>query len=161
MIAEKGHAPKNRAMNRPINRHCCAVEIGGVGVMIEGEAGAGKTSLALGLVEAARGRGIEAFFIADDQALVERRGGKIIARVPPAIAGLAEVRGHGVVAVRHRPSTQIGLVVRLAEDQAIERMPDPQTCQLLGLTLPVVNTPVRHEAQAVRIVLASLRISLV
>jgi serine kinase of HPr protein (carbohydrate metabolism regulator) len=93
--------------------------------------------------------------------LVERKGEKIIARVPPAIAGLAEVRGLGIVPVRHRPSPEIGLVVRLVEDEKMERMPDPQTCQLLGVTLPVVNTPVRHEAQAVRIVLASLRISLV
>jgi HPr kinase/phosphorylase len=147
--------------NAPVNRHCCVVEIAGTGVMIEGEAGAGKTSLALGLVEAAARRGIEAFFVADDQALVERDGAKIIARVPPAIAGLAEVRGFGVVPVAHRPFTSIGLVVRLAGDQAIERMPHPQDCDLLGVMIPVVNTPVRHEAQAVRIVLASLRISLI
>jgi HPr kinase/phosphorylase len=143
------------------NRHCCVIEICGTGVMIEGEAGAGKTSLALGLVEAARGRGLDAHFVADDQALLARSGDTVVAKVPGALAGLAEVRGHGIVPVTHRDSTIIGLVVRLVPDESVERMPAGGTCDLLGVTLPVVNTPVRHEAQAVRIVLASLRISLV
>jgi HPr kinase/phosphorylase len=143
------------------NRHCCVVEISGTGILIEGEAGSGKTSLALGLVEAARARGLDAHFVADDQALVELSGNSVVARTPAAIAGLAEVRGHGIVPVKHREACKIGLVVRLVPDESIERMPLAKTCDLLGVTLPVVNTPMRHEAQAVRIVLASLRISLV
>ncbi len=145
----------------PVNRHCCVVEIGGAGVMIEGPSGAGKTSLALGLVDAAARRGIAAHFVADDQALVERRGDSLAASVPHAIAGLAEIRGHGIVPVAHKPSCALALVARLVADEAVGRMPVVEVTTIEGIELPVVKVPVRHEAQAVRIVLASLRISVV
>jgi HPr kinase/phosphorylase len=112
-------------------------------------------------VDAAARRGVDAHFVADDQALLELAGNDVVARAPASIAGLAEVRGHGIVPVTHRAASKIGLVVRLVDDASLERMPPAKTCDVLGVTLPVVNTPVRHEAQAVRIVLASLRISLV
>ncbi|HSO47252.1 MAG TPA: HPr kinase/phosphorylase [Rhizobiaceae bacterium] len=145
----------------PVNRHCCVVEIGGTGVMIEGPSGAGKTSLALGLVDAAARRGIPAHFVADDQALVERRGDGVTASVAQTIAGLAEIRGHGIVSVAHKPSCAIALVARLVADEAVGRMPIDKTAVIEGIELPLVEVPVRHEAQAVRIVLASLRISVV
>jgi serine kinase of HPr protein (carbohydrate metabolism regulator) len=163
MKVAEAAAPANgpNGRNAAANMHCCVVEIAGAGILIEGVAGSGKTSLALGLIDAAARRGVEAHFVADDQALLERSGGDVLARVPASIAGLAEVRGHGIVPVKHREACKIGLVVRLAADESIERMPAGKTCDLLGVTIPVVNTPMRHEAQAVRIVLASLHVSLV
>lgn len=150
----------SNAANAP-NRHCCAVEIGGTGILIEGPSGSGKTSLALGLVDTAKRRGVEAHFIADDQALIERGRDRIWAVCPPAIAGLSEVFGHGVARVAHKDRCEVGLLVRLVDDRLVERMPEPRTAAIEGLEVPLVEVPVRHEAQAVRIVLASLRISVI
>lgn len=129
--------------------------------MIEGPSGAGKTSLALGLVDAAARRGIAANFVADDQAIVERRGHVVTASAPQTIAGLAEIRGHGIVPVAHKPSCAVALVARLVADETVGRMPGEKTATVEGIELPLVEVPVRHEAQAVRIVLASLHISVV
>jgi serine kinase of HPr protein (carbohydrate metabolism regulator) len=143
------------------NRHCCVVEIGGTGVLIEGASGSGKTSLALGLVDAAVRRGVESHFVADDQALIERRRDEVIATAPPATAGLSEVFGHGVVPVAHKDECRVGLLVRLVPDHEVDRMPDTRTAEIEGIELPLVEVPVRHEAQAVRIVLASLRLPVI
>jgi len=147
--------------SRTGNRHCNVVEIAGKGILIEGPAGSGKTSLALGLVDAARQRGIDAHFVADDQALLEVEDGRIVARTPPSIAGLAEIRGHGIVRLAHRSRSTIGLVLAMVEDDGLERMPEQVTTFVLGIELPAIAVPVRHEAQAVRIILARLGISLV
>jgi serine kinase of HPr protein (carbohydrate metabolism regulator) len=149
------------ARSRTGNRHCNVVEIAGKGILIEGPAGSGKTSLALGLVDAARQRGIDAHFVADDQALLTIEDGRVIASTPPPIAGLAEIRGHGIVRLAHRPQTSIELVIAMVNDDGIERMPAKATTEVLGTELPAIAVPVRHEAQAIRIILASLGISLV
>lgn len=143
------------------NRHCCVVEIDGTGILIEGASGSGKTSLALGLVDAAARRGVQAHFVADDQALIECDGDRIWAVSPPAIAGLAEIFGHGVARVAHKEGCEVRLLVRLVDDGLVGRMPEPRTALIEGMEVPLVEVPVRHEAQAVRIVLASLRISVI
>ncbi len=141
---------------RPANRHCSVVVIDGRGVLIEGPSGAGKTSLALGLVDTAKARGMQAALVSDDQALIENREGKAIASAPSAIAGLAEIRGHGIARIAHEPECALALIGRLAEDGDIERMPEPKTTVIEGVTLPLVMLPRRHEQQSVRVVLAWL-----
>ncbi len=138
------------------NHHCTCVAIGGVGVMIEGAAGAGKTSLALGLIEAARARGLDGALVADDQALLSARGGRLMARVPGPIAGKVELRGFGICEVEHREEAMIGVVAEIAEPETIERMPEPQTCERAGVSVDLVRVPARHEALGVRIILAHL-----
>jgi serine kinase of HPr protein (carbohydrate metabolism regulator) len=143
------------------NHHCSVIAINGIGILIEGPPASGKTSLALGLVDAARRRGAQAHFVADDQCMLEATGTGLLARTPETIAGLAEVRGHGIVPVNHVPDCIIGLVVRLRDDEKIERMPEQDLTSLLGVKLPCIDVPVRHEAQAIRIILARLGIPLV
>jgi serine kinase of HPr protein (carbohydrate metabolism regulator) len=139
-----------------MNHHCSVIEIAGTGIAIEGKSGAGKTSLALGLIEAAKRRSIEACLICDDQALIEAKGGRLYAKAPDPIAGLVELRGYGVARMASKPGCIVRLVVRLVPDEEVERMPGPAHTSLLGIELPLVKLPERHEAQSVRIVLASL-----
>jgi serine kinase of HPr protein (carbohydrate metabolism regulator) len=143
------------------NHHCSVVAIEGTGILIEGPSGSGKTSLALGLVDAARRRGCHADFITDDQALLFVTQSGITARAPSAIAGLAEVRGHGIAEVNHQSDCIVRLVARLRQDSEIERMPEPEQTSLLGVEVAALDVPVRHEAQAIRIILARLGIPLV
>jgi serine kinase of HPr protein (carbohydrate metabolism regulator) len=136
--------------------HCSVVSIGGAGVLIEGGPGAGKTSLALGLIDTALARGLEAAMVADDRALLARRDGGVFARAPASIAGLAEIRGYGIARMASLPEVAVRLVARLVEDETIERMPEAATVELIGVDIPLLRLPARHEAQGVRIVLAFL-----
>ncbi|SKA32159.1 Hpr(Ser) kinase/phosphatase [Enhydrobacter aerosaccus] len=114
-------------------------------VLLRGPSGAGKSDLALRLLDSG-GR-----LIADDQTHLARRGRKLIATPPPALAGRIEVRGLGIVDLpRNQRMAQaaVGLIVDLVPPSQIERMPDPTEEALLGLTLPLFAlTP--FEASAV------------
>ena len=143
-------------MNDPGNYHCCVVEIAGLGILIEGPSGSGKTSLALGLLERAEVKGIPGFLVADDQALLESKNGELVASVPGALAGKAEIRGFGISLRAYRESTAVHLVVELVEDELVERMPEQITRPYRGMELPYTQVPIRHEAAAARIVFAHL-----
>jgi HPr kinase/phosphorylase len=136
--------------------HCSVVEIDGTGVLVEGRSGSGKTAMAFGLVEAAQRDGRPAIFVADDQAMLACRAGVLWALAIAPIAGKAELRGFGIIAVDHTPQSRIGLVASLVEDELVERMPPPRTRVLLGVEVPMLELPRRHESQCVRIVLAWL-----
>ncbi len=140
----------------PRNVHATAIAIAGIGILIEGRSGAGKTSLAFGLIDAARRRDLAAEFIADDQVLLTRTGGALVAEPPVQIAGMAEVFGYGIVPVTAGAKASISLLVQLRDDATIERMPEPQSETIFGVRLPRLAVPARHEAQAVRIVMAHL-----
>lgn len=139
------------------NRHCSVVVIEGAGVLIEGRSGAGKTSLALGLIDTAKARGMRAVLVSDDQALLEERQGRLFARAPEAIAGRAEIRGYGIVELANVDECAIALVARLVEDERIERMPEARATTLMGVEVAAIDLPERHEQQATRIVLAWLK----
>ena len=139
-----------------MNHHCSVVEIDGSGVLIEGPSGAGKTSLALALLERASQQGLDAALVCDDQALLCARNTALYAATPASIAGKAELRGYGIIALTHKPETRVRLVVRMIEDARIDRMPEPATATLAGIELPRLDVPQRHESQSVRIVFAWL-----
>jgi serine kinase of HPr protein (carbohydrate metabolism regulator) len=126
------------------------------GILIEGKSGAGKSSVAMGVIEAFRRAGGQAFLVSDDQVLVEVIAGIVTGHAPPTIAGKIEIRGHGIAEAEFRESAAITLVVHLRPENEIERMPEARTLNMAGQAIPLVEAPERHEAQAVRIVQAAL-----
>ena len=136
-------APDTVAPDTRLVHGTCLV-IGGCGVLILGPSGSGKSDLALRLIDQpGRGTGLEAMtarLVADDQVVITKRDGRLFAAPPPALAGLMEVRGVGIVTVDFVSEAALGLAVRLAEAGTIERLPDPRQSQyvLLGLTLPAI-----------------------
>lgn len=119
--------------------HATTIAIDGRGVMLVGASGAGKSDLALRLID----RG--AVLVSDDYTDVVRRGDAVIASAPPRIAGLIEVRGVGIVEQAFATSTAIRLVVRLGDE--IDRMPDPNWCTIAGIQVrEVVIDPLRLSA---------------
>lgn len=119
--------------------HATTIAIDGRGVMLVGASGAGKSDLALRLID----RG--AVLVSDDYTDVTRRGDAVIASAPPRIAGLIEVRGVGIVEQAFATSTAIHLVVRL--DDEIARMPDPNWCTIAGVRVrEIVIDPLRPSA---------------
>ena len=104
--------------SRPVSLHGAAVAVGEAGVLIRGVSGAGKSSLALALVEAAVARGMFARLVADDRVLLEVLNGRLLARPHPAIAGRVERRGQGIGLVDH----EAAVVLRCVLDFLLRRI---------------------------------------
>lgn len=139
-----------------LNHHACALEINETGILIKGASGSGKTSLMLGLLERATLENMNAFMITDDQVFLKREHNSLIASAPQAIAGMVELRGYGIMEKCHKPSSNLDLVVEITEDKRIDRMPEKKYYIFEGLKLPMLEVPLRHENQAVRIIFAWL-----
>ena len=87
------------------------------GILLLGESGAGKSDIALRLIE----RG--AVLVADDRAELFVREKSLWARAPASLAGLIELRGVGIVALPHREEARIGLAVMLSPPESVPRLP--------------------------------------
>lgn len=134
--------------------HAVAIQLGCRGVLIEGPAGAGKTTLGFELVERMRGAGRHGAFIADDRCLIHSSGGRLIARAPDALAGLAELHGLGIARIPHADAGVIDLVVRLVPGEDAERMPEPQVRALCDVSLPCLPVGVRQARRNARLIFA-------
>jgi HPr kinase/phosphorylase len=142
------------------NHHCTCVEINSIGVMIEGASGVGKTSLALGLLNAARQRQAEFNFICDDQAFLHVKDNALWARAPETLAGKVELHGSGIADIDYADKCKIDLVCELVDQHEIERFPAESKCIRMGITLDYIQTPARHESQGIRILLQRLALPL-
>ncbi len=101
-------------------------------VLLRGESGAGKSDLALRLIdEGAR-------LVADDQTHLAKKGRALLCTAPPALKSMIEVRGLGIVTlprVKCLPSAKLSMLVDLSAPPKIERLPEPQTELILGVSL--------------------------
>ena len=120
--------------------HGSCVSRDGAAVLVVGPPGSGKSDLVLRLLS----RGFE--LVADDQ--VDIADG--IASSPPALAGLLEVRGLGIVRLARGVPARLALVVEL--DGLSDRMPMP--AQHPDLRLPVVRIDAASASAPERVALA-------
>lgn len=118
------------------NRHATALVLGDRGLLVKGASGAGKTLLALALVSRARLAQSYAAFVSDDQVLLEAVSGRLLAHAPASIAGLAERRGAGPLAVAHVASAVIDGLVELVAPDLAPRLEDRPWETVLGVRLP-------------------------
>ena len=117
------------------------VAIGGRAVLIEGEPGTGKTSLALALID----RG--AVLVGDDGVLLEARDGRLHAMPHPNTRGLIEVRNLGML--REPVCERAPVAVVLVLDPAAPRFIEAAEATIrAGIVLPLVRLspegPVLH-----------------
>ena len=131
--------------------HASCVALEGSGVLLRGAPGAGKSDLALRLIEDG------ARLVADDQVALTNSGGVLLAAPPARIAGLLEVRGIGIVSMDFVPRCPVRLVVDLVAPDAVERMPAAARVTLSGHRLPrIALAPFEASAPAkVRLALAA------
>jgi HPr kinase/phosphorylase len=128
--------------------HGCMVDVQGIGVLIQGESGAGKSESVIGLLQ----RG--ASLVADDAVrlrLIEDR--EIAASAPEVTRGMIEIRGLGILNVAAlfgvgavRLSKRLDLIVNLVHGQKtedLERVGATQAVRdVMGLSIATVTLPV-------------------
>ena len=115
-------------------------------VLLRGPSGAGKSDLALRLIGAG-GR-----LVSDDQTHLARSGRSLVATPPPALAGMIEARGVGIVRLPRNnllARASVALLVDLVPPERMERLPEPQSETLLDITLPRLDLS-PFEASAVQ-----------
>lgn len=128
--------------------HGVLMDVLGMGVLVAGESGVGKSELGLELIS--RGHGL----VADDVVDFSRVSPDTIeGRCPPLLANLLEVRGLGLLDIRSifgetavRRKMKLRLIVELrryAASETMERLPlEGQTQDVLGLPVRKVIIPV-------------------
>lgn len=128
--------------------HGVLVDVYGIGVLLLGESGTGKSECALDLVT--RGHRL----VADDVVELARESDRIvIGRGPSRIGHHMEIRGLGIINIRDlfgvaaiRYRKRIELVVRLEawrpEDEYDRLGVEEQTYPILGVAIPMLRIPV-------------------
>jgi HPr kinase/phosphorylase len=129
-------------------RHGVLVDVLGLGVLVSGESGIGKSECALDLV--VRGHRL----VADDTVEIRCRGGSIlVGRCPEFTRHHMEIRGLGIVNVTDlfgvsatRASKRVELVVRLERWESgreYDRLGlESASIEILGVQVPLVTIPV-------------------
>lgn len=123
--------------------------IGRQAVLLSGSSGAGKSDLALRLID----RGWR--LVGDDYVQLHREEGRLLVTGPDTIGGLIEARGLGLLSQPAVPACPVALDVRLIPGVP-ERLPERRTVQHLGLEVPALDLDPRP-ASAPLMVEAALR----
>lgn len=130
--------------------HASAVVVGDRGVLVRGASGSGKSSLVLALLAAF---GERAVLVADDRVVLAAVAGRLLASAPPAIAGMMEIRGLGIVRRPHISPAVIDLVVDLLPLADCPRLPEDAdaAATLRGVSVPRLVCPVGSPEAATRV----------
>jgi HPr kinase/phosphorylase len=134
------------------------VDILGVGVLIRGKSGIGKSETALGLIE--RGYSL----VSDDVTRITSvEGRELMATAPELTRNHMEVRGIGIINVASvfgigsiRIEKRLDLVVTLQEWESVEEIDrlgiERQTYEILGQKIPHIIIPVRPGRDVARLI---------
>lgn len=130
-------------------RHGVLMDVHGIGTLLLGPSGIGKSECALFLVE--RGHRL----VADDQVILSLLPSEqILGRAPTLLRNHLEVRGIGIINVRDlfganavRSEKTVQLVVELcpwSDDDPFDRLGlDDSTLDIFGVPIPMLRIPVR------------------
>jgi serine kinase of HPr protein (carbohydrate metabolism regulator) len=140
----------------PSNHHATMVILGDRGILLRGPSGAGKTALALALLDWAKAASRFGRLVSDDQVLLSRSGERVLARTPRAIEGLVEVRGLGPVEIPCEGRAIVDLVVDLVDAAAAPRFQPDDTVSLLGVAIPRLAIDPDRKPLAVHAIVARL-----
>lgn len=137
--------------------HGCMVDVQGIGVMVLGKSGAGKSETVVGLLD----RG--ASLVADDLVRLRAVGGEVVGRSPELARAHMEVRGLGLINVaalfgiaKIRLEKRLDFVVRMTPQKDIAEIERVgacrQTVRVLGHDIPYVELPVAPGRDMARMV---------
>lgn len=150
IMLERDFAPRT-------SLHGCMVDYRGIGVLVMGKSGSGKSETAIGLLEKG------AALVADDTVNIKQVGGELSTSAKDFARGYLEMRGIGIINVANlyglsaiRPEKRLDLVVDLrpATDlNKVDRLGIQQKkYQILDIEVPLVEIPVAAGRDTARLI---------
>ena len=133
--------------------HASCVSINGIGVLLRGPSGSGKSDLTLRLI------GDGAILVADDQVQLKDVAGSLAARAPDLLAGKLEVRGCGIMVFPRLESVAVRMVVDLVPRLNVQRLPKPASCHLFGFKLPLYQLHAFDSSCSLKIIKLSKQVA--
>jgi HPr kinase/phosphorylase len=137
----------NELLAPTLTMHGVLMDMYGVGVLITGNSGIGKSENALELVQ--RGHRL----VADDAVIIKRVNDRLIGTSPDNIRYFMEVRGIGIIDVRNmygvgavKLSKVLDMVIHLEkwdDTKEYDRLGSSETIDILEHKLPKIVVPVR------------------
>lgn len=118
-------------MTAEVTLHASCVAVDGRGVLVTGPSGSGKSSLSLALMA------YGARLVADDRVTLSLRDGALWATCPPAISGMIEARGIGILGAEPLEGVAVAVAVDLGQVEG-ERLPPLRHVTYLGRTVALV-----------------------
>ncbi len=127
--------------------HGTMVDVYGIGILISGKAGIGKSEVALDLVE--RGHRL----VSDDVVMLTKKSNILIASATEMNKHFMEIRGLGILnvmsmfgirSIRYQKRLEVILELTLWEDtKNVERTGlDSETCEILDTSIPLIKLPI-------------------
>ena len=146
--------------------HGCMLHVRGIGVLIKGKSGSGKSETAIGLVE--RGGSL----VADDHVKIRNVAGELTAYTEDFCRGFIEMRGIGIVNVANiyglgsiQPDSKLDIIINLrpySDLNEVDRVGiNRKTENVLGVEVPYVDIPVapgRDTARLVNVTILELQL---
>lgn len=141
--------------------HACLLELYGMGVLIMGDSGIGKSEISLDLIK--RGHRL----VADDMVEISLVRGSLIGNCPDVLNGMMEVRGIGVIDVGRmfginsvKTSSMIDYAISLVpfdKTKPMERLGMRNDhIEILGVKKPMVELPVSAARSMAQIIEAAV-----
>ena len=137
--------------------HGCMVDYRGIGVLITGESGSGKSETAIGLLEKG------AALVADDSVNIRQIGGELLTSAKKFARGYLEMRGIGIINVANlyglsaiRPEKRLDLVVALKPASDLNKVDRTgvrrKKFQVLDNEVPLIEIPVAAGRDTARLI---------
>lgn len=147
---EKDFAPRTTL-------HGCMVDYRGIGILIMGRSGSGKSETAIGLLEKG------AALVADDVVYISQKGGELLTRSKDFARGYLEMRGIGIINVANlyglsaiRPEKKLDLVVELKPETDLNKVDrlglEQKKYRILDTNVPFIEIPVAPGRDTARLV---------
>jgi serine kinase of HPr protein (carbohydrate metabolism regulator) len=135
--------------------HASCVLVGAKAVLIRGDSGSGKSSLAFSLLEASRAGKLPPAWLVDDRVFLSSANGRLLARAPESISGKIEIRGLGIREVPREQMAVVSLVVDLGTQDAA-RMPEQDSTEVELLGVKLSRLPIASHDKAFPALIAAL-----
>ncbi len=141
--------------------HGCMINFRGIGVLIKGKSGSGKSETAIGLVE--RGGAL----VADDHVKIRNTNGELTAYTEDFCRGFIEMRGIGIINVANiyglgtiQPDSKLDIIINLkpySDLNEVDRVGiNRKTENVLGVEVPYVDIPVAPGRDTARLVAVTI-----